>query len=397
MKGADVNLKLKGAAAAAMGLSLGLLLLIPAGHGRAQAQSTAKSAKQSTQTPPTKTAAEAFKNIRVLKNIPAYELIPTMEFISASLGVHCEYCHVEHHFDRDTKKTKRRAREMMRMMFAIDKADFHGHQVVTCNTCHNGSTHPKGIPAIAEAGEVRAQPAHFEEHRKRVSLATLPQPDAIVARYIQALGGALALRKINSRVITGTMTAFGHEMPIEIYAKAPDMRASVMKFPRGQGVTVYNGHEGWVSMMPRPAHALEGSELDQARLDADFYFPLDIHKNFTALRERRPQKVGNQEAYLVLGIRAGKPPVQLYFSKQSGLLLRMVYYTQTALGRLPQQTDYTDYRELDGVKVPYKWIIARPQGRSTVQASKIKQNVPISAARFAKPVMPHHLGSKPSM
>lgn len=308
-----------------------------------------------------------------------------MEFISASLGVRCDYCHVEHHFDEDTKKPKRRAREMMRMMFAIDKNDFHGHQAVTCNTCHNGSRHPAGIPAIAEAGEVQARPDHMEEPGRRANLASLPQPDIIVAKYVEALGGVDALRKVRSRVMTGTMTAFGHSMPVEIYAKPPDERARVMKLQRGQSMMIFNGREGWASMMPRPPHPLEGSELDRERLESDFYFPLDIQKLFTTLRERPAQKVGEEEAYVLLGIRPGKPPVELFFSKQSGLLLRLVYFTQTALGRLPQQTDYSDYREVDGVKVPFRWTAAQPLGKSTVQVAQVQQNIPISASKFSIP------------
>jgi hypothetical protein len=161
--------------------------------------------------------------------------------------------------------------------------------------------------------------------------------------------------------------------------------ASVTKSPRGQSMTVYNGQEGWASMMPRPPHPLEGSELDRARLNADFYFPLDIQKIFTSMRERPPQKVGDEEAYVVLGIRPGKPPVELFFSKQSGLLVRMVYLTQTALGRLPQQTDYSDYREVDGVKVPFQWTVAQPGSQSTVQVAQVQQNVPISASKFSVP------------
>lgn len=371
---------------AALGLSLGFLMLIRIVEGPlTRAQSGPKSEGQPGQSRNNKTAAEAFKNIKVLKDIPSYELIPTMEFISASLGVHCDFCHVEHHFDEDTKKPKQRAREMMRMMFVINKDSFRGHQEVTCNTCHNGSPHPAGIPEIAEAGEVPPRPDHMEEHGKHVDLASLPQPDAIVAKYVTALGGSDALHKVKSRVMTGTMTAFGHSMPVEVYAKAPDERASVMKLQRGQSVKVYNGQEGWASMMPRPAHPLEGSELDQARLDADFYFPLDIQKIFTSLRERPPQKVGDEEAYVVLGIRPGKPPVEFFFGKQSGLLLRMVYFTQTALGRLPQQTDYSDYREVDGVKIPFQWTVAEPHGLSTVQVAQVQQNVPISASKFSVP------------
>lgn len=379
----------RGAAAAAIGFSFAFVLLTCAVNGpQALAQSGPASMGQSAQAPVTKTAAEAYKNIKVLKDIPANELIPTMEFISASLGVRCDFCHVEHHFDEDTKKPKQRAREMMQMMFAINKDNFHGNLEVTCNTCHNGSEHPAGLPAIAEAGETPMSPAHSEEQASRTNFASLPQPPAIVAKYVEALGGADALGKIKSRVITGTMTAFGHAMPVEIYAKAPDLRSLVMKSPRGQSVTTFNGHEGWVSMMPRPPHPLEGSELDRASLEGDFYFPLDIQKIFGSLRERPPQKVGDEQAYVVLGIRPGKPPVQLFFSEQSGLLLRMIYFTQTALGRLPQQTDFSDYREVDGVKVPFQWTVAEPQSRSTIQVAQVQQNVPISDSKFSIPAAP---------
>ncbi|HXH49554.1 MAG TPA: c-type cytochrome [Terriglobia bacterium] len=376
----------KGAAVAAIGLSSAIFLLIwTVNVKQTRAQSGPASMGQSAQTPGTRTAAEAYKNIKVLKDIPANELIPTMEFISASLGVRCDYCHVEHHFDEDTKKPKQRAREMMQMMFSINKDSFHGNLEVTCNSCHNGSEHPAAMPEIAEAGETPRQPAQGEEHGAPTNLASLPQPPAIVAKYVEALGGADALGKVKSRVITGTMAAFGHALPVEIYSKAPDLRASVMKSPRGQSITTFDGHEGWASMMPRPPHQLEGSELDRASLEADFYFPLDIQKVFRFLRERPPQKVGDEAAYVVLGIRPGKPPVQLFFSEQSGLLLRMVYFTQTPLGRLPQQTDYSDYREVDGVKMPFQWTVAGPRGRSTVQVAQVQQNVPISDSQFAIP------------
>ncbi len=99
----------------------------------------------------TKTAAQQFKNIQVLKEIPADQLVPTMQFISASLGVECDFCHVEREMDKDDKKTKKTAREMMRMMAAINQNNFSGEREVTCNTCHRGAIHPEAIPAIAIA------------------------------------------------------------------------------------------------------------------------------------------------------------------------------------------------------------------------------------------------------
>ena len=81
----------------------------------------------------------------------------------------------------------------------------------------------------------------------------------------------------------------------------------------------------------------------------------------------------------------GQPPVKFYFDKSSGLLLRMVHYTETPLGLNPTQVDFTDYRAVDGVKTPYRWTIARPSGAFTIQIDEVKQNVPIDAARFEAP------------
>jgi hypothetical protein len=77
--------------------------------------------------------------------------------------------------------------------------------------------------------------------------------------------------------------------------------------------------------------------------------------------------------------------VKLYFDKSSGLLVRMVHYTDTALGLLPTQVDFADYRNVQGVKTPYRWTIARPGGSFTIQLDKVEQNVPIEDARFVEP------------
>jgi hypothetical protein len=80
--------------------------------------------------------------------------------------------------------------------------------------------------------------------------------------------------------------------------------------------------------------------------------------------------------------------VRLYFDQSSGLLLRQVRYTDTPVGRNPTQIDYADYREVDGVKVPFRWTLARPNGRFTIQITELKQNVPVDDAKFAKPPAP---------
>jgi photosynthetic reaction center cytochrome c subunit len=87
----------------------------------------------------------------------------------------------------------------------------------------------------------------------------------------------------------------------------------------------------------------------------------------------------------VVGQREGKPPLELYFDEQSGLLVRLVRFGDSALGFLPTQIDYADYRDSNGVKIPYRWTLARPSGRFTIQVTELKQNIPVDDAKFVKP------------
>src|SRR6267142_5865658 len=153
-----------------------------------------------------KTASQQFKNVQVLKDIPADQLIPSMQFITASLGVECEYCHVEHAMDKDDKKTKVTARKMMEMMITINAENFDGHRVLTCYTCHQGGAKPVGIPIISEHEKM---PGMMASDGK--ALAANPAADSLLGKYLAAVGGADALKRITTRVAKGTVTAFGDQ------------------------------------------------------------------------------------------------------------------------------------------------------------------------------------------
>ncbi len=336
-----------------------------------------------------KKAEEQFKNIQVLKGIPADDLIPTMQFITASLGVECEYCHEQKAFDKDDKKPKQTARKMMEMMFAINKNNFEGHREVTCYSCHRGSADPVGIPAVmtAETAVGVGQPHRAEDHEneKEPKEGSLPVPDQLLDKYIQASGGAGAIDKVTSRVMKGTIDFAGKSLPIDIYCKAPDARISFTHMQEGDSVTAFNGHEGWLSMTGRPLREMHGSDLDGASIDADLHLATHLKQMFTEMRVRGTEKIGDQETYQLIGRREGRPPIRLYFDQQSGLLVRLIRYGDTALGWLPTQIDYADYRDKDGVKTPYRWTLARPSGRFTIQVNELQQNVPVDDAKFAKP------------
>jgi hypothetical protein len=326
-----------------------------------------------------KTVDQVFKNIQVLKGVPADQLNPTMGFIAASLGVGCDHCHIAGAFDKDDKKPKVVARQMMQMMFAINKENFEGKRVVTCYSCHRGTQEPVAVPVISE-----------EEPKQEKAAAALEiTADQILDKYVQAIGGTDAIQKISSRVEKGKATTFGgHEFPVDVYQKGSDKRASYLHTPQGDSVTLYDGQGGWMTMPGRPSREMSGSDLDSAKFDADLQFPLSVKRSFAELKVSGTEKVDGHDTYVVIGNRADLPPVNFYFDQQTWLLVRELRYSETPLGRFPTQIDYADYRASGGTKIPFQRSVARPGSKFVTHIEEVQNNVPIDDSKFSKPAEP---------
>lgn len=370
----------------------GTSLLAVLGIALARAQSTPpKPASEAGAAP--KLAEEEYKNIQALKGIPAEQLIPSMQFIAASLGVECEYCHVPRQMEKDDKKTKVTARKMINMMMAINKENFEGHREVTCYSCHRGSANPVATPIIT-ADEPRPVPP--EGGKPDEAKPAFPPVDQLLDKYISAIGGAEALQKVTSRVQKGTLIAFGGQhFPVDVYSKAPEKRLSVMHLPNGDSVTAFDGKQGWLSV-PGRVHMMSAAENAAAGMDADLYFPLHVKSLYEKFRVDAGEKIDGHDTYIVLGRSEGQPPLRLYFDKESGLLVRLIRYAETPLGRNPTQIDYADYREANGLKVPFRWTISRPGNQFTIQVEQLQQNVPVDDAKFAPPPEPPKPAQRPA-
>lgn len=330
-----------------------------------------------------KTAEQGFKNIKVLKNIPAEQLIPTMQFISASLGVECEFCHVEKQMEKDDKKEKQTARKMIEMELAIDKNHFDGDLEVTCYTCHRGSPHPVGTPILSAEAAKPSPHVHEHEHEGEIQ-ANLPSADETLSKYLAAVGGADALKKVKTRVQKGTIDAMGHQFPIEVYSEGPDKRVSISYPGGGSSVTAFNGEVGWLTI-PNGVHRMTTQEREAARIDAQLYFPIAVREMYKEFKVGPGEEIDGHATYLVSAKAEGRPDLRLYFDQQSGLLVRQIRYAQTALGKNPTQIDYSDYRPTDGVKIPYQWTLARPNGSFVIRVSEVRQNVPVDEKLFVPP------------
>ena len=370
-----------------------ILLLVGVASGRAQAVQPGTGEKP-------QMAEDVFKNIQVLRGIPVKEFMGAMGFFSASLSLNCTDCHVSESSDSwaryaDDTPLKQTARRMVVMMNAINKADFGGTRMVTCYTCHRGGNRPEIIPSLAE--QYGTPPP---EDPDRVDILGKPfagpSADQILDKYIQALGGAQQLNKITSLVGKGTYKGYDTDfanVQFDVFAKTPDHLAMIAHKVNGDRSTIYDGRDAWVAApdteVPVPVLPLVEGDLDGARVDANLFFPAQIKQNFSKWRAGFPATtVDNHPVQVIEGTTATGSRVKLYFDKQSGLLVRQVRYTNTPVGPIPTHIEYSDYRVVSGVKIPFKWVVTWTDGQTTTQLSSVQPNLPIDAAKFAKPVPP---------
>jgi photosynthetic reaction center cytochrome c subunit len=359
------------------------------------------------------TSDQVFKNVQVLKGIPVDDFIGAMGFMTAALGFDCSDCHVGAGTEKvdwaaDTPR-KVTARKMILMMNSINQDNFPGRQMVTCWSCHRGRDRPLTTPSLAFV----YGPVPDDMDDVLVPAPGQPSAGQIIDKYIQAIGGAERLAGLKSYVATGTSVGFGGfggGGQVQIYAKFPDQRATIIEFPhaagRGHSLRIYNGREGWIEtpLTVLGEYQLTGGELDGARLDAELSFPGQIKQVLGNFRVSLPTTISDlpgpssqtsEESGATPGqdrmvnVVQGSGPrgllATLYFDRDSGLLVRLVRTARTPIGRVPTEVDFGDYREVNGIKMPFRVMFAWLDGRDAIQLDEIQMNVPIDPAKFSRP------------
>jgi len=341
-------------------------------------------------------ADDVFKNIQVLRGLTVDQFMGTMGFIAAALSMNCSECH-------DTSSTaayaldnprKQMARKMIVMMNAFNKANFGGKREVTCYSCHRGDIRPRVTPRLAEQyGAPPPEDPNDVEIRQGPPIPNVPSADQVFNKYIQALGGAQRLAGLTSFVGRGTYEGFdteGEKVAVDVYAKAPNQRTTVVHLHSGDSTRTYDGRNFWTTsagtLLPLPVLVMTGGELEGARLDAALSFPGQIQQTLKDWRTGFPSTtIDGNDVEVVQGTSADNTPVKFYFDKKSGLLLRQLRFTETPIGLNPTQIDYADYRDVSGVKVPFRWTVTWTDGQSTTELTSVQPNVTIEAAKFARP------------
>jgi outer membrane lipoprotein-sorting protein len=345
---------------------------------------------QATQQPRPQMAEEVFKNVQVLKGIPVDEFMDTMGMFAASLSFNCVDCHTLQSvgtWDKfaDDTPLKETARKMVLMVNAINKDNFKGVRSVTCYTCHHSDLRPKVIPNLA------AQYAAYVDDPNEPTM--LPASagitvDQVFNKYMQAIGGAQSVSALTGFTAKGTFIGFETEqtkVSMDLYAKAPNQRTMSVHTALGDSVRTFDGRTAWIASPDRPVGllTLTGGNLDGARIEAAITFPSQLRQAFNQWRVGATS-IDDKEVQVLQGTNPRQAPVNFYFD-QAGLLIRVVRYVDTAVGRVPTQIDYSDYRDVAGMKMPFHWTTTWTDGQFTADLTEVRPNVTVEATRFARP------------
>ena len=358
-------------------------------------------------------AEQVFKNIQVLKGIPVDDFMETMGIMTAALQFDCSDCHTNAgtqnvDWAADTPR-KRMARRMVTMVTNINKDNFGGRQMVTCWSCHRNRDRPLTTPTMET---IYGMPDYIPDDVITQG-AGMPPAAAILDKFIAASGGAQRLAGLTSFVGRGTSVGFGGfggGGDVEIVAKAPDKRATIILFKeetgRGDQIRTYDGKTGWVRtpLNVLGEFQLFGGDLDGYRFDAQLSFPGQIKQILTNLKTGPPTTIKDlpapssqsslqkdvplDESHLVDVVQGTGPRnllVTLFFDRQTSLLLRELRYGAGPIGRVPTEIDYADYRDVNGIKLPFHITYAWLDGRDSIVLNDIKTNVPVDDSKFAKP------------
>lgn len=335
------------------------------------------------------------KNIQVLKGLPSSRLFEVMNFVSVSLGVHCQYCHVKTGpggndwvWESDDKPTKRTARRMMQMVLDTNKNNMDAFRGtgVTCYTCHRGKTVPERFPSmpLIVSGHEGDDPVAAAAK----PAVTPPTAEQVLSRYVEAVGGRAAIARAKSRVARGTRDASqGRSWPLEISTKEPGKYLTVVQIPQqGELRRGTDGARGWIKTRG-VERVMSPAEFETLREGALLSEPVVLKEPFPQMSVAGRERVGEREADVLEHKPAEGVRVRLFFDTQTGLLVRRQTFKDSILFPVPEQYDFEDYRDVDGVKLPFvvRYSNIDTWFSFTRKLTEIKHNVPLDDSMFSPP------------
>lgn len=236
----------------------------------------------------------------------------------------------------------------------------------------------------------QATPPAPEQKQSDAAAEKKPEITAeqVLEKYIEATGGRAAYEKLTSSVSKGTMEIVGQNIrgTMEAYAKAPTKFLLVQNIDGvGQFLQGYDGQVGWGQDPFLGLRNLEGAELANFKREATFHADLKWRELYEKAELIGTQKVGDRNTYVIrLTPTVGKP-VTRYFDAETFLLVRSDVVSETPYGTLNMESYPSDYRVVDGVKIPFQLVMKAPSGEMVMKLTEVKYNVEIDDAKFVKP------------
>lgn len=327
------------------------------------------------------------KNVKILTGLTPLQLQREMNVMRAALGVHCDYCHVgpseangnKWDFASDANPKKETGRWMIKMMADLNKTSFEGQPTITCYTCHNGHIKPRTSVPLPQPQPPFPTPVEDPK--------SYPAAKDLIAKYVAAIGGEKALPLLHPRSRTsagtrldvkGTTATFDlRETADRVYVKAKTGDATVEQSFGPDG--------GWLRDKDG-ARDMRPGELEAVRDVYPSFEPFDPVTLNEKARVIAKDKIGDRDAWVVFDKLDDNTRVQVWFDANSGLALRRLVLVNSLVGRVPKQTDYDDYRDEGGIKLPHevKFSSVDPFIGSTRKYSEIHPGAPVDPALFAK-------------
>jgi hypothetical protein len=161
----------------------------------------------------------------------------------------------------------------------------------------------------------------------------------------------------------------------------------------GDNLHVYDGINGWNnstgSLLPVPVRALAGSDLEGVKIEAALSFPAQLKSVLTNWKSGFPATtIDDKPVDVIQASGVDTTPVKFYFDKETGLLVRYTRYSDTPIGTIPSQVDFGDYRDVGGIKFPFKITQTWTDGQVFMELSAVQPNAAVEATRFTRPQAP---------
>lgn len=209
----------------------------------------------------------------------------------------------------------------------------------------------------------------------------------ILDRYVQAIGGRAAWEKLKTRISMGTIEIPSMSLSgtVLVHEKAPNRMLMVVILAGSAFRQGFDGTVGWSDDPVNGTRVKSGAALEEMRRDADFYHPLHLQQIYSKFAVEGTKKINGRDACVLEATLPDGGADKMYFDKESGLVVRIETQAHTSDGVQSFVEDIEDYRQVDGVKLPFTVHQTNAASSYTIHFGDVHHNTELDDSEFSKP------------